>query len=157
GRRFECGGFMRRRYARAGLLALLLFACEHDNPGAPNTIPNRVATATQAPESAVVLLQENFDDPGFANRGWYDNPAMTVITTDHEQGAGALQVHFARGASAPDWGGAARHQFTPTSTLYVSYWVKYASNWVGSGTLDDPHELYVLSSLDGQYSGLARD
>src|SRR5581483_4590762 len=38
-----------------------------------------------------------------------------------------------------------------------SYWVKYGANWVGSGTLDGPHELYVLSNLEGQYSGLASD
>jgi len=70
---------------------------------------------------------------------------------------GALEVHFAPGAFNAPWGGASRRRFTPTPTLYVSYWVKYSDNWVGSATRDHPHEFYVLSNQDGQYAPLAND
>jgi hypothetical protein len=82
---------------------------------------------------------------------------MTITNKEHSAGSSALEIHFAPGASTPPWGGAARHLFTATNTLYVSYWVKYGTNWVGSGQVDHPHEFYVLSNLDGQYAGLAND
>ena len=70
---------------------------------------------------------------------------------------GAAELHFTPGATGATFGSAARRKFTPTSTLYVSYWVKYSDNWVGSGTPDHPHEFYVLSNQDGQYAPLAND
>ena len=83
---------------------------------------------------------------------------MTITSAQHVSGApGALQVHFTLGAKDPGWGGAARHAFQPTSTLYISYWVKYSDNWLGSALPDHPHELYVLSNQDGQYAPLADD
>jgi hypothetical protein len=83
---------------------------------------------------------------------------MAITSTEHAPGStSALEVHFTPGASGPTWGGAARHQFSSTATLYVSYWVKYSTSWVGSGQLDHPHEFYLLSNLDGQYAGLAND
>jgi hypothetical protein len=105
-----------------------------------------------------LLLQENFADSAFAARGWYDNPAMPVTTAEHMPGAtSALEIHLAPGAVYAPFGTSARHAFQPTPTLYVSYWVKYSTNWVGSGTMDHPHEFYVLSDLDGQYAPLAND
>jgi len=81
---------------------------------------------------------------------------MTITTLQHIPGStAALEVHFALGATTPTWGGAARHLFTATPTLYVSYWVKYSSNWVGSGKTYHPHELYVMSDQDGDYDGLS--
>ena len=115
-------------------------------------------TVTAVGGGGTVLVQETFEDAAFASRGWYDNPGMAITNTQHITGStSALEIHFTPGATTPTWGGAARHQFTPTPTLYLSYWVKYSSNWVGSGQLDHPHEFYVLSNLDGQYAGLAND
>jgi hypothetical protein len=104
------------------------------------------------------LFQENFADGAFAARGWYDAPNMPVTTAQHVDGAtAALELHLAPGAVQAPWGPATRHQFQPTPTLYISYWVKYSSNWVGSGSQDHPHEFYVLSNQDGQYAALAND
>ena len=50
-------------------------------------------------------------------------------------------------------GGAQRHKFTPTNSLYISFHVKYSANWVGSQVTYHPHELYVMSTLDGDYDG----
>jgi len=79
---------------------------------------------------------------------------MTITTSQHIPGStAALEVHFAAGATMPTWGGAARHLFTATPTLYVSYWVKYSSNWVGSGKPYHPHEFQAMSDQDGDYDG----
>jgi hypothetical protein len=107
-----------------------------------------------ASSGATVLLRETFEDLAFASRGWYDNTAMAITDTEHIAGSThALEVHFRPGATTPTWGGAARHLLPPTPTLYVSYWVKYSDNWVGSGRPYHPHEFTVLSDLDGDYDG----
>ena len=119
----------------------MLFACGPSQPGGGG-----------------VLFQENFQDAAFGARGWYDNPDMTITSAQRMTGTtSALEIHFTHGATGPTWGGSARHLFQPTPTLYISYWVKYSDNWVGSGSLDHPHEFYVLSDLDGQYAPLADD
>jgi len=46
-----------------------------------------------------------------------------------------------------------RHLFAATPTLYVSYWVKYSSNWVGSGHPYHPHEFLIMSDQDGDWDG----
>src|SRR5256712_7784826 len=101
-----------------------------------------------------ILFQENFADNAFAARGWYDNTSMVTTTAQHLPGStAALEAHFLAGATTPTWGGAARHLFPATPTLYVSFWVKYSDNWVGSGHPYHPHEFLVLSDLDGDYDG----
>src|SRR5438270_9276649 len=86
-----------------------------------------------------VLLQENFADAAFAARGWYDNPDMPVTSAQHMPGAtSALEIHMPPGAVYAQFGSAARHTVQPTSTLYISYWVKYSANWVGSASMDHP-------------------
>ena len=37
--------------------------------------------------------------------------------------------------------------------MYVSFYVKYSTNWIGSGQAYHPHEFYILSTLDGDYDG----
>src|SRR2546428_678693 len=87
-----------------------------------------------APPIGMTLFQETFEDSAFAARGWYDNTSMVTTTAQHIPGStAAMEAHFLAGATTPTWGGAARHLFAATPTLYVSYWVKYSSNWVGSG------------------------
>jgi len=115
-------------------------------------------TVSAVTSGGTVLLQENFADASFAARGWYDAPDMPVTTAEHSAGStAAVEIHFAPGAIQAPWGPATRHAFQPTPTLYISYWVKYSANWVGSGSMDHPHEFYVLSDMDGQYAPLAND
>ena len=104
-----------------------------------------------------ILFQEGFQDNAFASRGWYDNAGMVTTTAQHlPSSTAALESHFLAGATTPTWG-RARHLFRATPTLYVSYWVKYSDNWVGSGKPYHPHELYVLSDMDGDYDGPANN
>src|SRR5438046_2870663 len=79
---------------------------------------------------------------------------MVTTTAQHLPGGlSATELHFTAGATTPVAGGAARHLFPATPTLYVSYWVKYSSNWVGSGHPYHPHEFLVMSDLDGDWDG----
>jgi hypothetical protein len=66
-------------------------------------------------------------------------------------------MHFTSGSAAPVAGGALRHLFTPSPTVYISVWVKYSTNWVGSGRAYHPHEFYVLSDQDGDWDGPANN
>jgi len=59
------------------------------------------------------------------------------------------------GGTQPTSGGSLRRAFAQTPTLYVSFWVKYASNYVGSGRTYHPHEFYVLTNADSAFAGLA--
>jgi len=111
-------------------------------------------TGSASPGDGTALLQEGFEDNAFAARGWYDNTSMAITAAEHIAGSThALEMHFPAGATTPTAGGAARHLFQPTPTLYISYWVKYSSNWVGSGHLYHPHEFLVMSDLDGDWDG----
>jgi hypothetical protein len=79
---------------------------------------------------------------------------MVTTTAQHlPGGTRAAEMHFTAGSASPVAGGAARHLFAATPTLYVSMWVKYSDNWVGSGQLYHPHEFYILSDLDGDWDG----
>ncbi len=109
--------------------------------------------APPPPPPGNTLFQEDFEDTQFASRGWYDNTSMAITTAQSHTGAHALEVHFTQGATTPTYGGAARHLFTPSNTVYLSYWVKYSTNWVGSGHTYHPHEFHFVTTEDNQYVG----
>jgi hypothetical protein len=101
------------------------------------------------------LLTEDFESTNLAAKGWYDDTNQAFSTVEHIPGSSrSLEFRWVQGATNPQ-GGAIRHAFTPTPTLYVSYWVKYSSNYVGSGQIYHPHEFYVLTNADPAFSGLS--
>jgi hypothetical protein len=109
---------------------------------------------TAVPGGGTLLFQENFEDANLASRGWYDNTGAVLSTTEHITGSNSsAQYRFLAGATAPTSGNAQRHKFTPTNSFYLSYYVKYSTNWVGSGQLYHPHEFYAMSTLDGDWDG----
>jgi len=108
------------------------------------------------PPPGTILFQENFEDANLSSRGWYDNTSVLLSTTEHISGSNSsAQYRYLAGAQTPTTGGAQRHKFTPTSSLYISYYVKYSTNWVGSGQTYHPHEFYAMSNLDGDWDGPA--
>jgi len=114
------------------------------------------ATMAAASAQATVLINEPFDNANIASRGWYDNTSPAISTTEHIPGStGSLMEHFTVGAMTPVQGGALRHKFTPTDTVYLSYWIKYSTNWIGSRTTYHPHQFYLLTNLDSDYTGLS--
>jgi hypothetical protein len=102
-----------------------------------------------------VLFSENFEDTNFGARGWYDLGGMSSLSsTDHITGsAHSLQANFAQAALKPNPNVNARHLFTPSDAVYVRYWIKHSTNWVGSAHNYHPHEFYLLSTLDDQFAG----
>jgi hypothetical protein len=113
--------------------------------------------------SAAILFQEKFDDANFTLRGWYDSTTLKLSSTEHLPGsAGSVEYHFLPGATTPEISGdAIRKKFTETDAVYISFYVKHSSNWVGSGKSYHPHEFYFLTNMDGgacgEYCGLSVD
>ncbi len=106
------------------------------------------------PPAGTLLFQENFEDANLASRGWYDNTSVLLNTSEHIPGSvSSSEYRFLAGSTNPTVGGAQRHKFTSTSSLYISFNVKYSANWVGSQVAYHPHELYVMSTLDGDWDG----
>jgi hypothetical protein len=111
-------------------------------------------TVTAASGGGTLLFHEDFEDGSLGSRGWYDNTSAQISTVEHIAGStGSSQYHFLAGATSPASGGAQRHKFTPSNSFYLSFYVKYSTNWVGSGQAYHPHEFYALSTLDGDYDG----
>lgn len=106
---------------------------------------------------AAILFVEHFDDNNFAARGWYDNPRGAIDTTNAKVGTGAFLCSMPVGSAGCVGGAPARHLFTPTDSVYVSYWVKYSANYVGTGTNSGPHEFYLLTTRDSNFEGLSYD
>jgi hypothetical protein len=108
------------------------------------------------PVAGTVLVSEGFENGNLDSRGWFD--ATTVVTaTDARPGSSgthALQWHWTVGSTAPQ--GTSRITFTPSSAVYVSYWVKMSSNWVGSGQPHHPHMSGFLTTEDDPWIGPSR-
>jgi hypothetical protein len=102
-----------------------------------------------------ILFKETFEDPNFASRGWYDNTNLQLSTVEHIPGSNhAVEYHFLPGAQTPAVsGGAIRRKFAETDSVYISYYVKHSSSWVGSNQSYHPHEFFLLTNLDDDYWG----
>src|SRR5439155_591743 len=164
-----------KRVARTRSRALILaaaaaFACEPTDPmngpahpsyatidGRPTPVADLTVSAVT--DTSVTLSFTEVDD-GAGNPASYDvRYALTPISWGPPQsaarGSRALEVHFLVGGKTPTWGGAARHLFKETESVYLSYWVKYSANWVGSGRSYHPHEFLFLTNENDVYSGLS--
>ena len=140
-------------YANTGLAASTSYSYKVSAVDAAGNESAQSSTATATTQAGVgggtgtVLLQEGFDNNSFASRGWYDNTNHGTVVSGGQSGSG-LQWAWAQGAAAPTNGGSMRKSFTPTESLYVSYYVKFQTGWRGSQKPYHPHMFYVLSDLD---------
>ena len=123
---------------------------------------NPVATGGRAggpndiPAGGTVLFREAFDNARFSSRGWYDGPAGTISPAEHAPGSsGAYECAFAPGATGCTSGKPARHGFTASETVYLSFWLKFSANWRGSGRAYHPHMFHFISDLDDDRVGPA--
>lgn len=122
-------------------------------------IPNPPGSGTTGTgtSAGTVLKEENFNDSNFGARGWYDETNHGTVVSGGKSG-NCLQWAWSSGDTAPTNGGAMRMQFTPTDSLYVSFYVKFQDGWRGSQQNYHPHLMYILSDLDNNanaYSPLA--
>jgi len=108
------------------------------------------------PVHGVILFQENFEDTNFASRGWYDHLSGTVTTSEHVSGSNsAYECVYTQGQTGCSGGEPGRHKFTESDTVYLSYWVKYSTNYIGSGRPYHPHEFHFVTNKDSDYVGPA--
>ena len=124
---------------RAGFL-LQLFAAAAGVLGADSTI----------------LLEEKFEDANFAVRGWYDNTAFSLSTAEHiRESTKSAEFRWRRGGTTAEIGAAMRRKFRASDAVYVSYWVKYSTNYTGSNKPYHPHEFLLMTTENGDYDGPA--
>lgn len=102
------------------------------------------------------LFSEGFEDGNIGSRGWFDASSVAVAAEGRPGSTGtkSMQWRWTTGATAP--AGSARHDFTPTNSVYISYWIKQSSNWTGSGRDYHPHMFHVLTTADDRYIGPSR-
>jgi hypothetical protein len=112
--------------------------------------------SSDIPGGGTILFQENFDDASFQARGWYDGPSGTISSAEHAPGStSSYECQFAQGATTCSAGKPARHAMTATESAYFSFWLKFSSNWVGSGRAYHPHMFHFINDLDDDYVGPA--
>src|SRR6266700_589685 len=122
----------RMRHLAAAVTTLTLLACAMgDTTVAPNT--PRIAAATQAP--ADTLFADDFESGTLS--AWQDgvDPTRQQVVTDPtfaQSGSHYLDVTYPAGAD----GGWLTHFFMPGyDSAYVSYWVRFPTNWQGGTKL----------------------
>ncbi len=125
------------------------FEVEVTSAGSTDT--QTLSITISAPSTATVYFEEDFESANLASHGWYDNTSLTLTSAEKVSGSKSLEVRFNQGASTPTLGGASRHLFEETESVYVSYWVKYSSNWVGSGRSYHPHDIYLITKGELNY------
>ncbi len=97
---------------------------------------------------------ENFDDTQIGDRGWYDGSSGTITSAEHiTDSSGSFECHFNVGGTGCAAGKPARVKFASTSSVYMSVWVKFSDNWVGSGKPYHPHIFHFSTNEDDDYVG----
>lgn len=108
------------------------------------------------PNCGTVLFQESFNDGNVASRGWYDTSGVSISTSEHAPGSNSsFECSFAPGANSCSGGHPGRRKFPDAETLYLSFYIKFSNNWVGSGRSYHPHMFHFISNLDSDYVGPA--
>ena len=120
------------------------------------SVPAQDTTTQTTSVPATVLFEETFESTALSSKGWYDNTSPVFTSTETIPGSSkAIEFRFNAGESAPVNGGSMRRKFTESDSVYLRYYVKYNSAWVGSQTTYHPHEFYFLTNKSGDWSGLA--
>lgn len=101
---------------------------------------------------AETFFEENFENTNFSSRGWYDVSGGS-ISTDRVEGNGSFECRFDQGGTGCANGGPGRHLFSESESVYLSYYVKYSDNYIGSGLSYHPHEFHVLTNKDSMWIG----
>ncbi len=93
-----------------------------------------------------VLVVEGFDDGEWIERGWYDDPAGTIV----EGVSGGAFECIMSGAEPCERPG--RIAFPPQDTVYVSYWIRFSAEYELE---QEVVQLFILTDVDRQYIGPA--
>ncbi len=107
------------------------------------------------------IFYDPVEDQNWESRGWYDGAESSGTLPLANDGAvpgstKSIECAFATGATKGTNCSTFRLLFPPTNNIYLSYWVKYSTNWVGSAVGYHPHEWHFLTDIeDHNYWGLA--
>src|SRR5262245_33953673 len=112
-------------------------------------------TSAHPAGAQTIFVQESFEDTNYAARGWYDSTGGALSSVEKFAGAKSYECRFAVGGTKRSGGDIARHKFPDSDAVYIAYYVKHSTNWVGSGTTFHPHMFMFLTNENGDYSGLA--
>ena len=104
----------------------------------------------------IVLFEESFASGSLI--GWFDDTTVPVIADPRPGSASPNSMiwTWTAGATSPTGVAAARRDITPTDSVQLSYWVKVSTNWVGSGSFDQPHMHHFLTTEDDHWAGLSQ-
>jgi len=124
-------------------------------PTGPRSMTLRGMADAVASGSGVLLMSESFEDGDIGSRGWFDDPTVPVVADARpgSTGTNSLDLSFALSATKPTGVDSARVSFTPSDSVYLSYWIKHSTNWVGSGQTYHPHIFSFLTDVDDPYIG----
>jgi hypothetical protein len=114
-----------------------------------------LAVFAAAAPSPAVFFHESFDAADLASRGWYDSTRPLLSSEHSGTGGSSIEYRFTAGAAKPTAGSPLRKKFPASDSVYLSYYVKYSANWVGSQKPYHPHELLLLTTMDGDWAGLS--
>lgn len=103
--------------------------------------------------NAALLFSESFENSNFSSRGWYDGTGGVISTTVYHGGAGSFYCNFNTSSTNCTGGDPRRIKFTATDEAYISFWIRFSSNWTGSNKSYHPHIIYLLTDLNGDYDG----
>jgi len=104
-----------------------------------------------------LLLQETFDNQSLPNASYATFSAVAFDDTVRQGGSG-YSAKFTWDYLDEQPNGintSTRYTFTATEELYVSFYWRFAADWVGSGVSYHPHLIYILSDEDGLWGSPA--
>jgi hypothetical protein len=113
------------------------------------------SSAPEAQSAAQILVQEDFENTNLGSKGWYDTTGTPTSTAERFSGTRSNECRFAPGGTNCANGTLGRHALPDTESVYIAYYIKHSTNWVGSNRSYHPHMFMFLTNLNGQYSGLA--
>lgn len=101
-----------------------------------------------------ILFSEGFEDENLAARGWYDNTFLSTASGGAIIGSSrAAEYRFLPGADTAISGGPIRRLFDETESVYLSYWVRYSANYVGSKSMTSTPEFLFMTNADHRWAG----
>jgi hypothetical protein len=112
-----------------------------------------IANVDAPSAQTAVFFQESFEDTAFASRGWYDAPGGVLSTAEKYSGSRSLECHFTPGGTKCASPG--RRLFPASDSVYLSFYIKHTTNWVGSGRNYHPHMFNFVTNVDGAFIGPA--
>ena len=119
------------------------------------TVTGTPTSLSYGSTEGTLLFAEGFESGSLGANGWFDDTSVPVIADARpgSSGSNALSMVWNEAAVTPTGIAACRVDFAPSTSLYLSYWVKHSTNWVGSGHTYHPHVFLVTTDVDDHFIG----